>query len=208
MATFYRSIIAELIKNVNKIIYLDGDTLVFGDLFEMYQLKMDNLYFRGIREILNKGTEREIDKSRYICAGVMLMNLKLIREVHLFNDFKNYYLKYFNKKKYYDDQHIINALFRDKISFLPPKFGIWFMTKEYIKRYESLKPIIYTTNELMEANNKPIIRHLWGRGFLLKNKLWDLKKNNQTKEMKKIWQFYAKKTGYYSSICNIYKNAC
>ena len=54
---------------------------------------MDNLYFRGVREVLLKG-----DKS--ICAGVMLMNLKLIRENHVFDTFKNYYLKYFNKKIY------------------------------------------------------------------------------------------------------------
>ena len=38
VAAFYRSIVAELIKNVNKIIYLDGDTLTYGDLLEMYNL--------------------------------------------------------------------------------------------------------------------------------------------------------------------------
>ena len=159
---------------------------------------MDNLYFRGVREVLLKG-----DKS--ICAGVMLMNLKLIRENHVFDTFKNYYLKYFNKKLYYGDQQIINTLFRDKINFLPPKFGTWFMDKEYIEKYESLKPIIYTRKELIKANNKPIIRHLWGitkEGLILKNKPWLLKK---TCGIKKIWQYYAKKTGYYSSICKKFK---
>ena len=162
---------------------------------------MDNLYFRGVREVTLKG-----DKS--ICAGVMLMNLKLIRENHVFDTFKNYYLKYFNKKKYYGDQHIINTLFRDKINFLPPKFGTWFMTKKYIKKYESLKPIIYTRKELIKANNKPIIRHLWGKtkeGLILRNKPWLL---NTTCGIKKVWQYYAKKTGYYSSICKTFKNAC
>jgi lipopolysaccharide biosynthesis glycosyltransferase len=38
VASFYRSILAELIKNVDKIIYLDGDTLTYGDISEMYQL--------------------------------------------------------------------------------------------------------------------------------------------------------------------------
>ena len=36
--SFYRIIIGELIKNVDKIIYLDGDTLIYGDISEMYQL--------------------------------------------------------------------------------------------------------------------------------------------------------------------------
>lgn len=208
VASFYRSIAAELIKNVDKIIYLDGDTLTFGDLSEMFKLNMDNFYFRGIREILPKGIEKEIDQSRFICAGVMLMNLKLIRENHIFDKFKQYYLEYFNKKKYYGDQHIINALFRDKINFLPPKFGTWFMTGKYIKNYESLKPIIYTKNELIEANNKPIIRHLWGttkEGIFLSNKPWLIDKNC---EIKKTWQYYAKRTGHYFSICKTYKKAC
>ena len=208
VASFYRSILAELIKNVDKIIYLDGDTLTYGDISEMYQLNMDNIYFRGIRQIIPEGYETEIDRSRFICAGVMLMNLKLMREDHLFDIFKNYYFKFYNKKIYYGDQHIINALFREKIHFLPPKFGIWFMTKKDIKEYKLLKPLIYTTNELRKANNKPIIRHLWGitkEGLYLFDKPW---LSNKTLEIKKDWQFYAKKTGYYYSICNFFKNAC
>ena len=209
IATFYRSIVGELIKNVDKIIYLDGDTLTYGDLSEMYQLNMHNLYFRGIRELTSsKYVGEEIDKSKFICAGVMLINLKLIREDHLFDTFKNYYLKFYNKKIYYDDQYIINALFINKINFLPPKFGIWFMTQQYIKKYESLKPLIYSRNDLINANNKPIIRHLWGitkEGFFLTRKPWNLKKNCQ---IKKDWKYYANKTGYYSSICQIYKTVC
>jgi lipopolysaccharide biosynthesis glycosyltransferase len=95
VATFYRSIVGELIKNVDKIIYLDGDTLTYGDLSEMYQLNMHNLYFRGIKEIVrNKYLGEGKDVSKFICAGVMLINLKLIREDHLFDTFKNYYSIY------------------------------------------------------------------------------------------------------------------
>ena len=117
-------------------IYLDGDTLIYGDLYEMYQL-----------------TFYEIE----------IMNLKLIREEHFYDTFRNYYLKFKKKRIYLHDQHIINTLFRDKIGFLPPKFGIWFMSEAKIKKYNSLNPLIYTIDELREANNKPIIRHLWGK---------------------------------------------
>ena len=77
IASFYRSILGEIIKNVNKIIYLDGDTLIYNDLTEMYKLNMKNLYFRGIHEILSSNYKIKINKSKFICAGVMLMNLKL-----------------------------------------------------------------------------------------------------------------------------------
>ena len=140
--------------------------MTYSDLSEMYQLNMNNLYFRGVREVLLPG-------NKSICAGVMLMNLKLIRENHVFDTFKKYY-----------------------------------MDKEYIKKYEKINPIIYTQKELIKANNKPIIRHIWGitkEGLVLKNKPWLLKK---TCGIKKVWQYYAQKTGYYSSICKKYKNAC
>ena len=208
VVTFYRIILGELIKNVDKIIYLDGDTLIYGDISVMYQLNMDNLYFRGIREILSEDYKPEIDGSRFICAGVMLMNLKLIREEHLFDTFKKYYFNFFDKIIYLDEQHIINALFKDKINFLPPKFGIWFMCENNIKKYKSLKPLIYTRNTLRNANKRPIIRHLWGiteEGFDLTEKPWQLK---QTCKIKKEWQFYAKKTGYYAYICKYFENAC
>ena len=55
--------------------------------------------------------------------------------------------------------------------------------------------------------NKPVIRHLWGitKEGLLSEKPWLLKKYYK---IKVEWNYYAKKTGYYSSICNFFKYAC
>ena len=207
VASFYRSILGEILKNVNKIIYLDGDTLIYNDLTEMYQLNMNNLYFRGIHEIVDVDLEKDLDKSKYICAGVMLMNLKLIREDHVFYTFKKYYKKYYNKGIYYGDQHIINDLFKDKIGFLPPKFGMWFINEKDILNYKKLNPLIYTEQEIKESISKPVIRHIWGNtsdGFLYE-KPWYL---NQSFKIKEEWNYYAEKTGYYFEICKIYQYAC
>ena len=115
-------IAAELIRNVSKIIYLDGDTLIYDDLSEMYNLNISNLYFKGIREIVDNNSEIGMDKNKYICAGVLLMNLELMRIENAFSKFRDYYLKFYNKGIYFGDQHIINDLFKDKIAFLPPKY--------------------------------------------------------------------------------------
>ena len=207
VASFYRSIIGELIKNINKIIYLDGDTLIYDDLTEMYKLNMKNLYFRGVRELIPYKCEKNIKRDKYICAGVMLMNLKLIRKNHVFNIFKNYYYNHYKKGILLGDQHIINALFRDKIGFLPPKFGMWFINEKDLCNYKKLNPLIYNEKELRESINNPIIRHLWGytKDGFLSEKPWLLKNYYQ---IKVEWNYYAKKTGYYSSICKFYKYAC
>lgn len=203
VASFYRSYLGEIIKDVKKIIYLDGDTLVYDDLTEMYELNMDNLYFRGIREIINKRVESKINRTKFICAGVMLMNLELIRKDKVFKSFRNYYISYYKRGKFYGDQHIINALFINKIGFLPPKFGIWFLDERTINGYKTLKPLIYNEKELREANHTPVIRHLWGKG--IPQKPWLLKGYFKVKVE---WNYYAKKTGYYKFICQFFKNAC
>lgn len=207
VASFYRMIAGELIKNINKIIYLDGDTLIYDDLSEMYNLNISNLYFKGIREVIDYNYEIGMDKSKYICAGVLLMNLELMRNENVFIKFRDYYYKFYNKGIYYGDQHIINDLFKDKIGYLPPKFGMWFIDAKDFENYKKLNPIIYTQNELIESINKPVIRHIWGwakEGFLF-DKPWLI--NNYFK-IKEEWNYYAQKTGYYSLICKCYRKAC
>ena len=47
ITTYYRLLLAELIEDVNRIIYLDGDTIVFTDLSEMINLEMKNNIILG-----------------------------------------------------------------------------------------------------------------------------------------------------------------
>ncbi len=148
-----------------------------------------------------------MNKSKYICAGVMLINLELLRKDNVFSKFREYYYKYYKKGIYYGDQHIINDLFRDKIGFLPPKYGMWFINSKDLEKYKKLKPIIYTEKELLESINSPVIRHIWGRtkeGFL-RDKPW---LSNKYYKIKEEWNYYANKTGYYSLICKCFKKAC
>ena len=200
VASFYRMISGNLIKKIDKVIYRDGDTIIYSDLNDMFNLNIRNLYFKGIREIVIDNYEVGMNKSKYICAGVMLMNLKLIRNEDAFSKFKNYYYKYYNKGRYYGDQHIINDLFRDKIGYLPPKFGMWFIDSKDIENYKKLNPIIYSEKELLESINNPVIRHIWGKtkeGFLY-DKPWLTKRFYK---IKSEWN-------YYSSICKHFRNAC
>lgn len=201
-ATFYRILLPNIIKSLDKIIYLDGDTLTYGDLTEMYNLNMSNYFIRGFREMACKGEAKYTNLSRYICAGVMLMNLKLLRENHAFEQFTNYYHFLTNKGLSTNDQYIINKLFTDKIGFLPPKYGIFQMGESYMKRYKKLKPRVYNKFQLIDANKKPIIRHIFGK---LPVKPWLIKGNYK---IKNVWNYYANKTGYYSLICEFFKNAC
>ena len=45
--TYYRLSLPDLLPNMNKIIWIDGDTITFKDLKELYDIDMNNYYFKG-----------------------------------------------------------------------------------------------------------------------------------------------------------------
>ena len=81
LATYYRLILADLLPDINRIIYLDGDTLIYTDLSEMYNLDMGNNIILGfVDNSYKKAEEFGIKTYKYIVAGVLLINLKKIRK--------------------------------------------------------------------------------------------------------------------------------
>ena len=119
-AVYYRLAISDLLIDVDKIIYLDTDTIVHKDLNDLYNINMGKYYYMGFPgvDLINiefNGTRN------FINSGVMLINLKKLREINSSKLFEDYYLKYGTKKV---DEYLINAVFYDKISFLPLIYGI------------------------------------------------------------------------------------
>ena len=66
-----------LLPNINKIIYLDGDTITLIDLKEMYDIDMDNYYYKGFLDYLKDSFNPH--NNLYLCSGVLLINLEELR---------------------------------------------------------------------------------------------------------------------------------
>ena len=195
---YYRLALAELLPNIDKIIYLDGDILAFDDLKEMYDFDMDGYYYKGYLDILQDSFNRE--NHIYICSGVVLINLEELRNDDMLN--KTYKFMEENKerlrKELYHDQPIINALYFRKIGILPAKFGMFAYPNleklnEDITLYYNNKQ--YSKEELTNAYLSPKILHF------TRGKPWKLRNNLKLN----LWWEYAKKTDYYDEICKTYK---
>lgn len=200
ISTYYRLSISNIIDNFDKIIYLDCDTLIHKDLLELYNLNMYGNYYMGIaaqdiKRVVINGTRN------FIGAGVMLINIKELKKINAPYLFENYYKKFGTKK---EDEYLINAVFYNKIGFLPFKFGI----PDFDNKL--LTPIKFwygyhgysngTLNELIEAAKDPTITH---EAYTLK-KWWERKYNMLTKIGKK-WIYYAYKSNAFDDICKTYK---
>lgn len=85
ITTFYRLIIPRLFKDeVEKVIYIDCDTLVLGNIEELYVTNIDSYYLGAVRDFVESSVLR-LDypyykyMEKYFNAGMLLMNLKKMR---------------------------------------------------------------------------------------------------------------------------------
>ena len=75
--TYYRYAIADLLPNINKILYLDADLVVNKDISKFYNTDLENYYFAGVEDvyILAVNHKPEINMAEndlYVNTGVCL----------------------------------------------------------------------------------------------------------------------------------------
>ena len=205
LATYYRLILADLLPDINRIIYLDGDTLIYTDLSEMYNLDMGNNIILGfVDNSYKKAEEFGIKTYKYIVAGVLLINLKKIRK----ENFTAKFFEFMDKnqdKLTQEDQTVINIVLHGRIGFLPPKFGIWnFVNKEVVLKHNNygnndsgIKA--YDEKEILKAWNIPSIIHY------VRAKPWKVRTKHTNVQFHEDWWRYAKMTGEYNNIVTYYR---
>lgn len=201
-SVYYRLSLSDKVKNLDKIIYLDCDTMVHNDLSNLYNIEMGDKYYMGfpaleISYLEIKGTRN------FINSGVMLINLKLLRRINASLLFDKYYHTYGTKKV---DEYLINIIFYNKISFLPFEYGIPDFEKG-LKRIDS--PSLFwksfkgysnaTEEEMILASNNRIITH----GSYRLDKWWR-RRFESLSEIGKKWIYYASKSNVFNEICNTF----
>lgn len=115
ITTYYRYVLADVLKNVDRIIYLDVDALVLGDLVDLWKIDLEGNFFGIARDPLIAGyatsTQRFVaEKNMYANAGVLLMDLKLFREHNLGNKLIDFTVNTVDYCRY-GDQDVLNYYF-------------------------------------------------------------------------------------------------
>ena len=195
--TYYRLSLSSLLPSLDKIIWLDGDTLIFEDLTDMLDLDMDEIYYRGFLDNNVHGTKAfGVENDHYICAGVMLINLEKLRQDNIEEKFEAF-IKENNERLVQHDQTVINVVCAKNNSVLPAKYGIFNFHDITLARHYAKGLIAkdrYTESEMQEAYNSPAILHCihkpWGDYGL---------------HRRDLWLSYAEKTGYIDEIKEKYQ---
>ena len=170
--------IGELLPDsIERVIYLDSDTVVEGSLEELWNLDLEEYYEAAVDDCLSKKYRKLVHLSGegvYCNNGVLLLNLKKFRDeniIDIFIEFVKKYEGYF----VFNEQTILNSVFENKIKVLPLKYNVY--TLVYALEYKQLmrlrKPYkySYSEEEYMLARANPCITHYTGC-FMVNKRPW------------------------------------
>ncbi len=171
--TYYRYLLPNLLPNIDKVLYMDADIVVNGDISSLYDTDISKYYMAGgydlyIDDIKYKSKIGFEQDELYVNAGVLLMNLKQMRTDDIPQKLIDATKNMASKVKY-QDQDIINIVCRGKIL-------------EFDSIYN------YTSHNILKEKSKykhAVVIHYTGP-----NKPWLSDSNNP---MRHLWRRYAKK---------------
>lgn len=123
---YYRIFAATYLpQELDRVLYLDPDIIVNGDLYELYTMEMGDSLFAAashIKKLMHKVNELRIDldeSSPYINSGVMLMNLAQLRREQNFQEVFDF-IQTHRATLVLPDQDIISGLYGTRILSLDP----------------------------------------------------------------------------------------
>lgn len=127
VVTYYRLFIASLFPQYDKILYLDCDLVLLGDVSELYHTELGDNILGGAPEQFVQNTAEfrtyaevalGLDPDDYVNAGVLLINLKEFRKQEIEKKFIRLITE-FDFDLLDPDQAYLNYLCRGKIFSLP-----------------------------------------------------------------------------------------
>ena len=153
--------LCDYITKYDKIIYLDGDIYVRGDLTELYMFDLQENFLAGVPSL-----DMVFDDRKLINAGIILFDAKKMRE----NRMSEILVR--ERRKLGDrgsmDQQTFNMVMSDKIGFLPYQYNcvanklIGIEKKKFpIKRVNEIYGTNFETNKQV-VDNAIIIHYATG----------------------------------------------
>lgn len=158
---YYRLLMANILpSDINKIIYLDSDIIVRGDIEELWKYDISNY---ALGAVLDQSCDdiRNFNRiglpllSDYYNSGVLLINLDLWRKQHIGEQC----IHYINENKtnmLYPDQDALNIITYNSWIKLPFQYNtqafMFYRPSEILARKEYVK-------QMIEASENPLIIH-------------------------------------------------
>lgn len=136
IATYFRLFLPSILNTIDKVLFLDCDMIVDGNIDELY---MTNIVSHSLAAVTDNNEERIQAlklNNRYFNAGVMLLNLAYLRENKFESLFEDFITNHAEKIVFWD-QDVLNATTHESMLPLNSKWNC--LSYNYDK---NIKPII------------------------------------------------------------------
>lgn len=159
VSIYYRLFLTDILpKEVDKILYLDGDIIVRHNLSELWETDIDKY---AVGAVVNQSNSSKYwerlgypKENGYFNSGVLLINTKYWREHNL----KERFLKYIvenPQKLLYPDQDVLNFILKDEKKLLSVRYNV----QEGFFRIEREQVDLINDEEVKLAVSDPYIIH-------------------------------------------------
>lgn len=163
-------------SDIERVLYLDCDTLCNGCLHDFYYMDLEDNYVAGVIDCLSDAYYElfGMDKtSRYCNSGMLLFNLKKWREDNMEETVASY-VRSKNGYVFFMEQSVVNILLQNKIKIVHPKYNTYTLMVAFT--HDNLRKLrrctrYYSDEEIDEAIKNPVLIHLTN-GFYVKGRPW------------------------------------
>ncbi|WP_028226694.1 DUF4422 domain-containing protein [Paraburkholderia ferrariae] len=207
-ATFYRLSLGELLANHDRVVYVDADTVVLGDLSSLYDMNLDGRAVGAVPDIIMRsfaatgvpalkeaGGARAGDYLRdwlgmgdrgddYFQAGLIVMDLKALREMNL-RESANADLT--SKRYWFLDQDVLNKHLLGRVKFLDLGWNVVNVSMDVVSGLHR-----NLAEKVREAFANPQMIHYAG----FEAKPW----NNADAPLAYFYWYYLRRTFWYEAV--------
>lgn len=200
--TYYRFLIQDVLSRYDKVLYLDSDLIIEGDVSGLFGVDLKDSALAAVRDIdyagnldLNEGERVRYsedvlgleDPFDYFQAGVLVLNTAGMRALHTVEE----WFEMAAEPKYiYDDQDILNAECQGRVTFLDAAWNVMMNCDNRFGKVFSFAPASMY-DDFMCAYRSPKIIHYAGY-----EKPW---KPGSCDLAERFWH-YARETPYYERL--------
>lgn len=166
-ATWYRVFMPELLAEVERVLYLDGDAVAMDDLGPLWATELGGATVAAVTNVFepwNSGWPAELPIAKpYFNAGVAIFDLERMRADGATQRILEFALT--RPEWPFGDQDPVNAVLADDRLELHPRWNVQNSVMHFDEAFDVLDP-----DEVREARRRPGIRHWEGPG---RNKPWN-----------------------------------
>lgn len=170
-AALFKFDLPNLLPKYEKVIYIDGDTIILNNLKDLYNTSLENNYVAAAHDTGKIYFKHKfvLECPEYFNSGVMLLNLNLMRKNNITDKLIETKLNLTDSNLM--DQNVLNIVFKNRIKIIDIKYNFLVLNLERAQakwKIEDINQLFdskYT--DLQDIKNKACIIH-----FSSKDKPW------------------------------------